>query len=318
MYTSKLKPVSIGRVCEDRNRKSTIKVIPVELLPGASGTVECVQTSLADQGVNAKGEPYTVQLETVNYVEAQWLSMSSNRRTAPDVVIDEQVLLWQVGDVEEYYWTSLGRDDNYRTLESVIYAIAARPEKSDDGLDGDNTYFLEISSQDKRLILSTSSKNGEYCRYQFLFDLTKGVVQLNDDRGNQLCLDTRNTKITIVNAEQTRVALDRKNITFMAAENLSATIGDSVKMVAGKDLTLKAGGSMTLQAATLTIDAPTITVTGNISVGGSARSGYTATFQATTHFQSAVSFQAPVSFGDNVTGTDFYGNFHGTLFGGIA
>ena len=318
MYTSKLQPVSLGRVCEDRNRKSTLKVIPIELLPGVSGTVESVQMVLKDQGVDAKGEPYSVQLETANYVEASWLSMSSNRRTAPDVVTDEQVLLWQVGDTEEYYWTSLGRDDSYRTLESVVYAIAATPEKNDDPIDGDNSYFLELSSHDQRILLSTAKKNGEYCRYQFSFDLNKGIVTLHDDRGNQLCLNSRDTQIVLRNADQTHIVLDKKNITFTAAESLSATIGDTVKMVAGKDLTLKAGGSMTLQAAALTIDAPSISVTGNISVGGSARSGYTATFQATTTFQSAVSFQAPVSFGADVTGTNFYGNFHGTLFGGLA
>ena len=318
MYTSKLQPVSLGRVCEDRQRKSTIKVIPIELLPGIAGTVECVQQDLTDEGINARGERYSVKLSTVNYVEAQWLSMSSNRRTAPDVVTDEQVLLWQVGDSEEYYWTSLGRDDSYRTLETVIYAIAATAEKNDDPLDGDNTYFLEISSHDQKILLSTANKNGEYCRYQFVFDLKKGQVRLNDERGNELCLDTRNTKITLRNADQTGIWLDRKNITFMAVENLSATIGGSVEMVAGNDLSLKAGGSMTLQADSIAINAPTITVSGNISVGGSARSGYTATFQSSTHFQSPVTFQAPVSFGDTVTGTDFYGNFHGTLFGGIA
>ena len=259
MSISQLHPVSIGRVCEDRNRKSTIKVIPLELLPGVSGTVESVQMALTDQGVNAKGETYSVQLETANYVEASWLSMSSNRRTPPDVVTDEQVLLWQVGDAEEYYWTSLGRDDSYRTLESVIYAIAATPEKNDEVIDGDNSYFLEISSHNQRILLSTSKKNSEYCRYQFSFDLNRGIVTLHDDRGNQLCLDTKNTRLTLRNADQTHIVLDKKNITFTAVENLSATIGGTAEMVAGKDLSLKAGGSMTLQAAAITIDAPTIT-----------------------------------------------------------
>ena len=135
----------------------------------------------------------------------------------------ERVLLWRYADTDQYYWTTLGMDDYLRKLETVVYAFSDTKDESVKVLTPDNAYYLEISTHKKLVTFSTAKSDGEPYAYTFQFDTAAGRVTLADDVGNYMELDSKNTSITLENADDSKVVLDRKviNISSVDAINLN-------------------------------------------------------------------------------------------------
>ena len=333
MRVSKLRVVSIGRVVEDGNRTGgKIKVLPIELMPGYNGPLTVQEGELTDEGIDGAENRYSVKVKCANYLNAEWLSIDTNRKTPPDVMENEQVLVWQYSDADTYYWTSMGRDDDLRRLETIVWAISDLPEKSDETLDGDNTYFIEFSTHKKSVTLSTAARNGEKCRYHIQANPGEGFLTMQDDIGNLIKMDSVNATITARNVNTSEVQLKRGSISITAPENITVTAGDNITVTAGNNISVKAGNNLTMQAgnnvgiqagvnysmnagasaslrsgnslslssSVISISAPIIGFSGKVSVGGwgrdkESRSGYTATFNTD------VIFQRPVTFNQTVT-----------------
>jgi hypothetical protein len=190
-----------------------------------------------------------------NNITAKWLP-STNRRTPPDVQRGEMVEVYQYASNDEYFWRSMGKSDKLRRLETVVIGIAANPNMDQDGLDLDNMYFLEVSSHQKTITLSTSQKNGEFCTYDFQFDMAKGKVVLQDNLGNYGFLDSRNTHIKLQNQLGTFFELNKQDIKGYAPRDINLTAVNNVDVKA-KKITLNGGGSVfTLQASGTTLKTP--------------------------------------------------------------
>lgn len=201
LQLSKLRPYSIGYVAENKALSSdVIEVTPVEELTMIDGEISAQPQYLKASGVNGDGAKYNSTVATSNALQAKWLKLSSsNRFTAPDVRRGAVVMIYQFGDADKYYWTTLTDDRNLRKLETVVWGISATTDESAK-LTHDNTYYFEISSHTKTVTFHTSQANGEAFGYDIQIDAVKGFVVITDTAGNQFLLDSAATRLQMKNS----------------------------------------------------------------------------------------------------------------------
>ena len=242
MYITKLKKISIGIVVEDKKiNESVIKIYPIELLPLFDGELEPVESNIESSGLDLEGDLYSVNINISNYIEADWLYDSSNRISPPDVVRGEQVIIWGYADCTDYYWTTLGRDDHLRSLETVIYTFSDIPDNDGDEPKGlENQYIVEVSTHGKHLTIKTCKRDGEEYAYTVQINARDSCYVVKDDDGNIIFLDSKNTEIRSENHDGSYVSLDKKNINLFAHQNISLTAEESINLKALKDITLTA------------------------------------------------------------------------------
>lgn len=212
---------SLGVIAENKPLDSNkVQVLPVETLNLMDGELSAATVDRKSSGLREDGTEYTVTVKMGATIEAEWLG-ETNRLTAPDVRRGEQVWIWQSENVDGYYWTSLGRDDDQRRLETVVYRYSGLAENVDEKITKDNSYFLEFSTHNKTITLQTSQRNGEICRYTFQLDPGDGRATLEDDFGNIIQIRSPETIITVTNADKSFVEMNKKQIRIQSNESIS-------------------------------------------------------------------------------------------------
>lgn len=194
MEPSKFHFFSFGVVAANKARGSDmVQVVPTEKFFMMSGEMTDNVDKIDVKGKDADGKDYQETAQTKAPLTCKWIPLGEpNRVTPPDVRRNEQVLIYRYGDTQYYFWTS-AFNNVLRKLETVGWWWSGDPNDSPDDLakrTADNGYFLQISSHDKNIILSTSKLNGEKCRYRFQFDMANGHWTLGDDLGNEIELDS--------------------------------------------------------------------------------------------------------------------------------
>jgi hypothetical protein len=288
---SKLKFYSLGIVANNKALSSDeVEVTPIEPMQLIDGDIVSAPTELETSGVDSEGVSYTVKITADNAVVAKWLPMGSNRRTAPDVRRGERVVLYQYGDTDQFYWIDMGWDARLRKLETVLFSISGTQQEDEDSLAEDNCYSLEVSSHTQQITLRTSKANNEFCVYAFQFNLKEGRVLLIDELGNEILLDSKETLISLKNAENTYVRLDKKNIDVYAPDSISVEAVNTID-VKCTDFKLTASATINTEAPTtvmkannMTLDASTLVLdTGSTEVRG------------TVTFKNAVTFEQQIT-----------------------
>jgi len=240
---SSYRMVSIGIVAEDKLENSKfIHVYPVELLPFIEGEIDTTLADIKAKGIGLDDREYSVKMRVGITVKAEWQG-STNRVTSPNVRLGEQVYLYTLGDTEKYYWVSTGRDDGLRRLEKVVYAWNAAKEGTDVDIpfDTNNHYHLTIDTIHKVVAFHTTNDNGELCKYDFMLDTDKGHFTIKDSLGNIIQLDSKNTKITLQNADGTWVTLDKVDIDAYAPRDCHLETGRDVLIDVGRDMIVNVG-----------------------------------------------------------------------------
>lgn len=218
---SLLRRISIGIVAENKPLDTPdVQVLPLEHLNLMDSELTTATTMLESAGIDKDEQSYTVKIEMGATVRAEWIG-ETNRLTPPDVRRGEQVWLYQQGDADKYYWESMGRDDDQRRLETVIYRFDGRPENSNEPISEDNSYLLEISTHKKEVTLRTSKRNDEFCRYTFQLNTGDGQATLQDDLGNIIQIDSQHTTIHVRNADKSLIEMNRKQIHVQSEESIS-------------------------------------------------------------------------------------------------
>jgi predicted small secreted protein len=245
MKISMFKPYSLGVVAENKDLKGkSLKVSPVETLPFMDGEVSSTPTPAQYKGVDEAGQVYQGKTITDNVLVATWLPDGSNRTTAPNMRRGERVMLYQIDGVDKYYWKELGLDDHLRKLETVIYAFSGNPNEGSDELNPETCYFLEISTHMKKVTFQTSKANGEPFSYKFEFDTATGNVELDDDIGNKIHLDSTNHYLEFKNVEGSWIELDKNDIRITAPKKIHVKAGSEILFECGATtLSLKPGGT---------------------------------------------------------------------------
>lgn len=220
---SNFKLYSVGIVAEDKPKNTNdVLVYPNEKLPFRDGLVESnIETTIAE-GVDRSGKPYQDKVSTDITLRCKWLNLGgSNRVTAPDVVKNERVFIYQYGTKNEYYWVSTGLDDGLRSKETILFRLANNTDKSDiEGSDG-NSVWLELSTDKKAFTFHTSSADGEAFTYAIRIDTGNSNVVITDNVNNRIGLYSKQNKLEMINSLGTNVTIEEKDITFEAPENIN-------------------------------------------------------------------------------------------------
>lgn len=154
-------------------------------------------------------------------ITATWRAFgATNRSTPPDVVNGEAVTIFGFADTQDYYWDKLGNEPGLRRLEHVVYSFSNLP-KGREAYNADTSYWIMVSTVQKKVQLHTSANDGEAVTYDLILDTKNGTVSLQDDAGNSLVLDSVGKTLKGVIGEE--IDLTTKRIKMNASENITAT-----------------------------------------------------------------------------------------------
>lgn len=265
----------IGIVVEDKDTYSrTIKVYLEELLPFVQGDIKPI---LQKKQVDSNADGHVSKVSLSNYVEAKYIG-SPNRRYPPDVRAYEQVYVWKYADSEEYYWDSMGRDDNRRGPERLNFSVSGSAGPVDT-LTDENTYYIELDTRlKKRIVLKTSKKNGEDYAYTIQLDPNNSRLQICDDSNNEILIDSTVPRVRLRNKSGSILDLADKNGSIIIPQDLllkagrqlvlnvpvvtcATENGDGAVLWRAKDLKMELAKSMVIQSPCIGLQGATRTDT---------------------------------------------------------
>lgn len=222
-----------------------LEVSPIEHLPMLEGELSQLPSGVVARGSDSVGSSYQEELQVASSVRASWRSIgSSNRMTPPNVRRGEELILYQVGDSDKYYWDTINNLGGLRKLETVVYAFSGTKGESVVELNPDNSYVLEISTHEGRVKLTTSKANGEPFAYSLEVDAKNGKLEFKDDVGNEVLLNSEDKRVKLLNGD------------------------GSLVDVVGKAISLMASDSVTIKTKQFSVSAPTTTIQGNTQIAG--------------------------------------------------
>lgn len=249
MQTSQLHRYSVGIAAENKPLDSRhLNITPVEVLSALDGEINFTPQDNTVSGVDANGDRYEVKSTSDMTLTAEWLPLSSNRVTPPDIRRGELVEVYQVADGDQFFWRCMGLRDDLRRLETVIFAFNGSPDEGSKGIDPETCYFLEVSTHKKTVTFSTSQANGEPFGYHFQINANEGQMTLEDTIGNTLYLDSARVFWELINSDNTYLQLDRTNIYGHADTNIEFRAGNDVYWEAGNNVTIQAGSNYRAEA----------------------------------------------------------------------
>ena len=295
---SKMRQITIGIVAENKELDTSIvRIHPVEILNTMDGELGADTFTDETTGLNEDGSTYKDSVSVGSVVKAEWLGdADGNRITPPDVRRGEKVWLWQSGDSDKYYWTSLGRDHDLRRLETVNYRYSGFPDIPDEEITADNSYYVEVSTHKKIITLKTSKRNKELVSYKIQINPGDGNITIEDDIGNHIQLDSKNTNIRAKNASGTYVELNKTNIYGSAPELVRISCTD-LQVNAGNSVSFKVGNSFTINAKSISLKADTVSIdAGNMSFSGGGSGGVSISSDTTLNINSvdAITISSPI------------------------
>lgn len=255
----------LGIVAEDKKDESReLKVYCPEILSYETDLTPkegSFSITLTDKKT---GNPINDSVTVTNVLTTRYLDLMTNRTGPPDIVKEEQVMVFHYADTDEYYWFPLGRDDNLRLPEHI--RIAASDDRARvKVLDKDNTYYIEIDTKhDKTITIRTSDSDGEKYRYLIQTDSKNNTVTIQDNDDNEIWIESDTPRILLKNRDKTFVDLDKTNLYMMAPQ----------------DIVLKADRQMLINTPNLTCNIDEITRINTTGFGVQAKD--TAVMEAST------------------------------------
>lgn len=215
---SNLKFYSLGIVLDNKPKNSDIILVtPIEQITIQNKEdILSNQENMKSEVKNIKNETIRTEIKVGNYIRARWLPLGvSNRITSPTVYKGETVILLKFSDLEEYYWMSIFREPKLRKKEIAHFAFSnIDPNNQDESINKENSYWFEISTIDKHIILKTSDNDQEKAKYLIKIDTKNGILTIEDNKDNKIHLDSVNGKLYIKSREEFNI--ESKNINIKA------------------------------------------------------------------------------------------------------
>lgn len=221
MNSSLFKRVSLGIAAETiKPGTRQLEVIPIESNGFLNGELVEGDVDLTASGSDHSGLEYQSKVITSNSVSAVWYPGSSNSLTPPTITKGEQVGLYKYGDSDQYYWTPEGQSDHLRPTDTFGARVSAKGTKDEDELDESNSYFMEMSSDSKRIRLKTSMKNGEKAAFDAFFNLEEGWFEVTDQKGTYIQLNSTEEEISLEVNGGSKLYLEKKKILMEAPDEI--------------------------------------------------------------------------------------------------
>lgn len=234
-------------VTDKANDSRELKVYCEELLPFVSGDIKATDVSFtASNGQSING---------ANYITCTYRDDSATGKPfPPEVRKGEQVRVFNIGDTDQWYWASAGRNDNMRKTERVRYAVSDSLAENGD-LDESNTYFIEMDTRHaKHIKMSTSNSNGESHSYLFIIDAASSSVTLSDEIGNTILIDSNTPSVTVKNSSDSMVLLDQTNVTVSCHGTFTVIAEGGISMTTKGSFKLSASGGATISGSTISLN----------------------------------------------------------------
>ena len=210
-----------GKAVEDKAPESReLKVQLDEQMPYMEGKLEKIENEApaGDVGI----------VKTSNYVTATYMGLESNRTFPPDIYQGEQVVVFNYGDSDKYYWYSSGRDDNMRRVERLRFHVADLQQTVKE-LNEDNTYFIEFDTlHNKRILIQTAKTDGEKYRYLLQFDAKENTIRICDDGDNEILVESDTPRVFLRNRDGTYIDANKRNLILFAPEDIVFKAGRQI------------------------------------------------------------------------------------------
>lgn len=222
LQLSKFRFYSVGIVADNKALSSNvIEVVPIEEHTMVDGEINGQSTEATSDGVDASGQSYSLAVKTSNTIQATWLKLGeSNRMTSPNVRRGAKVMIYQFGNADKYYWTTLQDDSNLRKLETVVWGISGTSDESATA-SHDTMYYFEVSSHTKTVTFHTSQANGEPYGYDIQINAADGNVRIQDTSNNVFILDSAARQLLLQNSDGSKVEVI-KSIINLKADTINA------------------------------------------------------------------------------------------------
>lgn len=244
-------PYSVGLVTKPKARTSRhIQVLAIEIATATDGEVTHAPEEEILKGISTDGSEYQVKVTSTRDIECEWLPMEGNRSTPPDVERGELVMVYRLGNTDQYYWQCMGLRNHLRTLESVITMYGATPNLSGCGLDFSKCYYSVWSPLDGHITFGTSQANGEKFKYTFQINTKESFAALSDDVGNYMEVNSAASRVMLRNVNNSIIRAEKQVIDLIAETAINFTVG-------GTTMVLNTA-SISSKATTINRDATTI------------------------------------------------------------
>lgn len=254
--------VSIGTSKENKPRDATLlNVLMNEKAMATDGEITFNPIEQVRQWQDNTGETHQVKTTAERSVPCQWLPSEDNRATPPDIMRNELVEVWRLGDTDKYYWRSMALKNGLRALESVVYTWNASPNPGGGGVDFATCYYMAVSAHDKHFTIGTSKANGEPYAWTMQFNTGSGEFTITDDIGNEFEIVSRDNRLQLRNPDGTYLKLERQVIEMNAGESIELIVGGTRYKLTPSDVTTKTT-NVTTDANTIALNAPDVTVGG--------------------------------------------------------
>lgn len=246
---SKFHVYSYGIVAENKAIGSkTVYVRPEETFPIADGEATTESVVENGKGFDQSGAAYDEQTVSTEPIECAWLPMdgSGNRISPPDVRRGERVVIYQFGNEQKYFWTTMGLDLKLRKLETVIYGFSGTQDESAE-VSGENYYYLEVSTHKKLVHFHTSQADGEPFGYDAQFDTGTGVFTITDTVGNHIQLDSSKTRLFFCNKNDTSLELIKNDLNITVPGNSTIRTTGNTSVFTNGNTNIETKGTNTIK-----------------------------------------------------------------------
>ena len=220
--------VSIGTSKENKPRGSgLLNVLMNEKAMATDGEIKFNPIETVREWQDSTGTTHQVKTTAERSVPCQWLPSEDNRATPPDIMRNELVEVWRLGDSDKYYWRSLALKNGLRSLESVIYTWNASPNPGGGGINLETCYYMAVSAHDGHFTFGTSQANKEPYKYTQQFNTKEGEVTLCDDIGNEFEIISKENIIRMKNPDGTYIKIEKATIEMSANESITLKVGST-------------------------------------------------------------------------------------------
>lgn len=208
---------------DKENNSRELYVYCEELLPFMNGKIQATNADSGYKISDGKTKSSGI-VTTTNAIKCVYRDESNSYSAYPPYVRrGEQVKIYNVGDTDQWYWSSAGRNDGARRTDKWRQQISDTLENNAD-LNDENSYHIDMDTRENQCIeISTCMANGEKYSYTFLIDAKNSKVMLSDNIANSLLIESEIPKITLKNSDNSMIELNGKNITIACEGNLNFT-----------------------------------------------------------------------------------------------
>jgi len=215
--------VGTGQAAETLADDSVSLLInPTQLISGQETEIE-EEKKTKTKHVDNKGNMKDGSVQKSVTITAKWWSINSNRKFPPTVYKGEEVLIYKNLTSNDYWWASLGTQDDVRGQESAIFLFSNLKDPSKVELDETNAWGIEISTKHQRARFHTANNNGEGVKFDMDFNVEKKLFTLVDNNGSGISLgngeitiktDTLNLEATAINVKASAINFKCSKATF--------------------------------------------------------------------------------------------------------